>query len=57
MVARAAILVDELVVLALHGRVEALIGGDLAGSASASAALWVATQVRRGLVPGTMRLH
>ena len=45
MVTRAAILMDKLVVLALHSRVEALIAGDLTVGARASPALSIATQV------------
>lgn len=54
MVASATVLMDELVVLALHGRVEALVGGDLAIGARCASALCVAAQVRRGLIPWTV---
>ena len=56
---RATILVDELVVFALHRRVEALVGGDLMAlwAHVADSALRIAAQVGCRLVPRSMRLN
>lgn len=50
---RATILMDELVVFALHCRVEALVGGDLMAMRAhvADSALRIATQVGCRLIP------
>lgn len=60
MMARTAILVDELIILTLHSRVEALISGDLLAvgtSCRTSTTLCVAAQMRSCLISWTVRFN